>query len=81
MSKSTYCYYKEIKHLRAEKRRMDKDSQILTKVKKIYIKSRLTYGYRRIILSLTADDLKELNVGRDRIIKVLRDNNLFLPSG
>lgn len=81
MSKSTYCYYKEIKHLRAEKRRMDKDSQILTKVKKIYIKSRLTYGYRRIILSLTADDLKELNVGRDRIIKVLRDNNLFGKQG
>lgn len=60
---------------------MDKDSQILTKVKKIYIKSRLTYGYRRIILSLTADDLKELNVGRDRIIKVLRDNNLFVKQG
>ena len=31
MSKSTYCYYKETKHLRAEKRRTDKDSQILTK--------------------------------------------------
>ena len=60
---------------------MDKDAQILSKVKKIYNESKLTYGYRRIILGLTEKDLKELNVGRDRIIKVLRINNLFGKQG
>lgn len=77
MSKSSYEYYKEKKHLEAEKRRENLNQAILDVVKPIYSKSKKTYGFRRIILSIDDKTKSKLGVGRDKIRKVLRENNLF----
>ncbi len=77
MSKSTYSYYKENKHINARNKRLIKDKEILEIVKPIYEENKSRYGYRRIILSISNEDLSSLNVGRDRIRKVLKDNNLL----
>ncbi|MCF0106531.1 MAG: transposase [Holdemanella sp.] len=81
MSKSTYCYYKESKHLRAVERRKEKDKEILNAVLPIYTKSRNTYGYRRILLKLDDEVLESLGVGRDRIRSVLTSNGLIGRQG
>ncbi len=77
MAKSTYEYYKESKHLKAEEKRKSKDDEILSIVKPIYEENKSRYGYRRIMLSIDSKILSKLNVGRDRIRKVLRDNGLL----
>ena len=76
MAKSTYEYYKSKKHIDASKRRKDKDEEILNVVKPIYEENKSRYGYRRIILSIDDETMERLGVGRDRIIKVLRNNGL-----
>lgn len=81
MSKSTYCYYKESKHLKALNRRIDKDKQILDIVKPIYDDNKSRYGYRRMMLAIKSEDLEKLNVGRDRIRKILRNNGLLGKQG
>ena len=77
MPKSTYCYYKETKHIKAKTKRQNKDNEILDVVKPIYEQNKKRYGYRRIILAIDNDILKSLNAGRDRICKVLRANGLL----
>lgn len=77
IAKSTYEYYKESKHLKAEEKRKSKDNEILSVVKPIYEENKSRYGYRRVILSIDSKILSKLNVGRDRIRKVLRDNGLL----
>ena len=81
MSKSTYEYYKESKHLKAIERRTAKDNQILDVVKPIYEENKSRYGYRRIILSLDSFTMSSLGVGRDRLRKVLRNNGLLGVQG
>lgn len=81
MAKSTYCYYKETKHIEAEKRRERKDRKILDVVKPIYEENKTRYGYRRIILSIDGSTLSALGAGRDRIRKVLRKNGLLGVQG
>lgn len=76
MAKSTFEYYKSKKHIDASKRRKDKDEEILNVVKPIYEENKSRYGYRRIILSIDNKTMERLGVGRDRIIKVLRNNGL-----
>ena len=77
MPKSTYEYYKSKKHIKAFEKRQIKDQEILEVVKPIYDDNKNRYGYRRVILSIDNKDLEKLNVGRDRIRKVLKNNNLF----
>ena len=77
LSKSTYEYYKSIKHLNAINKRIDKDSEILAIFRRVYIDNKTRYGYRRMILSLKDEELRNLGVGRDRIRKVLKENNLL----
>lgn len=81
MSKSTYEYYKSKKHIKAVEKRQTKDQEILAVVKPIYDDNKSRYGYRRVILSIDNKDLEKLNVGRDRIRKVLKNNNLFGKQG
>ncbi|MFR3306897.1 MAG: IS3 family transposase [Faecalibacillus intestinalis] len=50
---------------------------MLSVVKPIYEENKSRYGYRRVILSIDSKILSKLNVGRDRIRKVLRDNGLL----
>lgn len=77
MAKSTYCYYKEEKHLKAAERRQKKDKEILDVLKPIYDENKSRYGYRRMILAVDRDILLSLGVGRDRIRKVLKENHLL----
>lgn len=77
MAKSTYCYYKEHKHLESVKRRENKDKEILDVVKPIYEENKSRYGYRRIILAIDDNTLSILGVGRDRIRNVLKSNGLL----
>lgn len=81
MPKSTYCYYKESKHKKALNNRIIKDKEILDVVQPIYEENKKRYGYRRIILAIDEDTLKSLNVGRDRIRKVLKSNGLLGVQG
>ena len=81
MPKSTYEYYKSKKHIKAVEKRQTKDQEILEVVKPIYDDNKSRYGYRRVILSIDNKDLEKLNVGRDRIRKVLKNNNLFGKQG
>lgn len=81
MSKSTYFYYKESKHINAENKRNNIDAEILKIAKPIYDKNKKRYGYRRIILAIDTYTLTTLNVGRDRIRKVLKANGLLGVQG
>ena len=76
LSKSTYEYYKSDKHIKAINKRQTKDNEIIAIFRPIYIENKSRYGYRRMILSIKDEVLKELGVGRDRIRKVLSLNNL-----
>ena len=77
LSKSTYEYYKSNKHINAINKRKNKDDEILAIFRPIYIENKTRYGYRRMILSLKDEELKNLGVGRDRIRKVLKENSLL----
>lgn len=63
--------------MNAENRRKIKDDEILKIVKPIYLENKSRYGYRRIILSISDENLINLGVGRDRIRNVLRENFLL----
>ena len=77
LSKSTYEYYKSKKHLNAVIKKETKDNEILAIFRPIYIENKARYGYRRMILSIKDEELKDLGVGRDRIRKVLKEHNLL----
>lgn len=81
MSKSTYFYYHGKKHLDSVNKRVEKDKQILKIVKPIYFKNKSRYGSRRIILSIPSKELERLNVGRDRIRRILKVNGLLGVQG
>lgn len=81
MSKSTYFYYHGKKYLDSVNKRVEKDKQILKIVKPIYFKNKSRYGSRRIILSIPSKELERLNVGRDRIRRILKVNGLLGVQG
>ena len=81
LSKSTYEYYKSTKHLNASNKKINKDNEILAIFRTIYLENKTRYGYRRMILSLKDEEFKNLGVGRDRIRKVLKENNLLAIQG
>ena len=81
LSKSTYEYYKSTKHLNAFNKKINKDNEILAIFRPIYLENKTRYGYRRMILSLKDEEFKNLGVGRDRIRKVLKENNLLAIQG
>ena len=72
LKKSTYEYYKSQKHINACKRKETKDSEVLEKIKKIFIFHKSRYGYRRMHLELN----KTMKINHKRVQRIMRINNL-----
>lgn len=78
LSKSTYEYYKTIKHLNYVKRRKEEDKKILAIIRPVFEHHKSRYGYRRIILS-NLDGLE--SYGHNRIQRVMSENGLKAKQG
>ena len=72
LKKSTYEYYKTQKHLKACKRKEKEDSEVLDRIKKIFIYHKSRYGYRRIHLELK----RTIVINHKKVQRIMRENNL-----
>ncbi len=77
LPKSTYCYYKSKKHIKAVTKRQEEDARILAIITPVFEYHKSRYGYRRIILGI-----KELTgINHKKIQRIMSDNNLLGKQG
>ena len=72
LKKSTYEYYKSKRHLNYIETKIKDDSEVFTKIMKIYNKNKGRYGYIRVNLELN----KEIHINQKRTQRIMRENGL-----